>query len=642
VKILVIAKAPVAGSVKTRLCPPCTPEQAAELAISALRDTMDAVAATPEVEPILILDGEPGAWIHPSFAVVRQRGHGLDERLAAAFEDGGAPALLIGMDTPQVTPEMLASAVAHLSTPGVDAVLGTAEDGGWWAIGLRAPNPQVFLGVPMSTSQTGAAQRARLDELALDVADLPVLRDVDDLDDAVAVAASAPGSRFAAAVSHLDVENGAMASRQSLRAGTIAVLGIVSALILAANLRGNWLRSNGSFLMWVNSPPLTGTYNPMLSLWALVTVSVGLTGVWFADRVVTRVSWRRLLWASFGAALVWALALAVWDGAAGIVGSTRMSEDYAQTVPLVGDDPAAFVRTYVTDLRTFSTHPQAHPPGMVLLLWGMDRLGLGSEWWQGVLQLGVGAASVPAVLLTVREVGDDRLARAASPFLVLGPTAVAWSSGDAVFLGVGAWATAWLVLATGRTGRRADVLALAGGFAGGLSMLLSYGIVLLALVPAVVIIARRRWRVLAFAGVGVAAPLGLAWAAGFSWSAGLRATRVLYHQGIALRRPQSYFVWANIAALAVAVGPATWVGLSRLRDRGVWLLAGAAAVAIAIADLSGLSKAEVERIWLPFTPWLLAGAGVGLATVASRGRRAWLGTQVGWAIAVQLLVRSAT
>jgi uncharacterized protein len=204
VKLLVIAKAPKAGEVKTRLSPPCTPQEAATLATASLMDTMAAVAATPAVEPVLVLEGEPGPWLHPAFTVVPQRGRGLDERLAAAFEDAGSPALLIGMDTPQVTPEMLAETGARLEFAGTDAVFGPAQDGGFWAIGLRRPDPRVFLGVPMSSPRTGSAQLARLADLELSVGILPTLRDVDDLRDAIDVAALAPATRFAAAVAGLD------------------------------------------------------------------------------------------------------------------------------------------------------------------------------------------------------------------------------------------------------------------------------------------------------------------------------------------------------------------------------------------------------------------------------------------------------
>jgi hypothetical protein len=201
VHLLVLAKAPVAGRVKTRLCPPFTADQAAQLAEAALRDTLAAVADTPAAARTVVLDGLAGDWLPPSFTVLPQRGGGLDERLAAAFDDAwtttAAPLLLVGMDTPQITPALLRAAVGQLLTAGTDAVLGLAADGGWWALGLRRPDASLLLGVPMSTDSTGAAQQARLAGAGLRVALLPVLTDVDDAEDARAVAAQCPASRFA-------------------------------------------------------------------------------------------------------------------------------------------------------------------------------------------------------------------------------------------------------------------------------------------------------------------------------------------------------------------------------------------------------------------------------------------------------------
>lgn len=199
VTLLVIAKAPEPGRAKTRLCPPCTPEQAARLARASLADTLAAVAATPARRRVLALDGVPGPWLPDRVEVVPQRGEGLDERLASAFTAVDGPALLVGMDTPQVTPDLLAGCARRL-TRRVDAVLGPAADGGFWALGLREPDPTALLGVPMSTDRTGACQLDRLRRLGLRVARLPVLRDVDRIDDARAVAREAPSSRFAAAL----------------------------------------------------------------------------------------------------------------------------------------------------------------------------------------------------------------------------------------------------------------------------------------------------------------------------------------------------------------------------------------------------------------------------------------------------------
>ncbi|EPD66530.1 TIGR04282 family arsenosugar biosynthesis glycosyltransferase [Streptomyces sp. HGB0020] len=194
--LLVVAKEPRPGRVKTRLTPPFTPREAAALAEAALADTLDVVARTPAHRRILVLDGEPGPWLPPGFEVLRQCPGGLDERLAAAFAHCTGPSLLIGMDTPQVTPELLAVDFADC-----DAYFGPAEDGGFWALGLAEPDPALLLGVPMSTSRTGAVQRARL--AGLRVRDLPPLRDVDTARDAELVASAAPGGRFAAELKRL-------------------------------------------------------------------------------------------------------------------------------------------------------------------------------------------------------------------------------------------------------------------------------------------------------------------------------------------------------------------------------------------------------------------------------------------------------
>ncbi|WP_420033540.1 TIGR04282 family arsenosugar biosynthesis glycosyltransferase [Streptomyces sp. cg28] len=195
--LLVIAKEPRPGRVKTRLTPPFSPEEAASLAEASLADTLHTVAAAPARRRVLALDGAPGPWLPPGFDVVPQGTGGLDERLAAAFAACSGPTLLIGMDTPQVTPELLA---VEFGTPGAayDACFGPAADGGFWALGLSDPDPALLLGVPMSAPDTGAVQRARLVAAGLRVTDLPTLRDVDTAADARAVAAEAPHSRFAA------------------------------------------------------------------------------------------------------------------------------------------------------------------------------------------------------------------------------------------------------------------------------------------------------------------------------------------------------------------------------------------------------------------------------------------------------------
>jgi rSAM/selenodomain-associated transferase 1 len=201
IALAVIAKSPLPGAAKTRLCPPCTPDQAARVARAALEDTLGVMATAPVDGPrVAVLDGVAGPWLPDEFTVVPQREGDLAERLAAAFAELDGPAIVIAMDTPQVTEELLADAARELARPRTDAVIGLTDDGGYWAIGLRRPDGRVFENVPMSSSHTGAAQLARLRDLGLATALLPRLRDVDTFDDALAVAAEAPGTRFASAV----------------------------------------------------------------------------------------------------------------------------------------------------------------------------------------------------------------------------------------------------------------------------------------------------------------------------------------------------------------------------------------------------------------------------------------------------------
>ncbi len=177
------------------------------MAEAALADTCDAVSRCSADRLVVALDGTPGPWLPPGFEVVAQRGHGLDERLAAAWHDAGGAGVQVGMDTPQLQTSDLDTALSLLDDH--DAALGPADDGGWWAIALRRPDPACFTGVPMSTPRTGRAQRDRLLQLGLSVAPLRALRDIDDASDLAAVAADHPLLRVSAAAAQLI---GAMAS----------------------------------------------------------------------------------------------------------------------------------------------------------------------------------------------------------------------------------------------------------------------------------------------------------------------------------------------------------------------------------------------------------------------------------------------
>lgn len=196
--LVVIAKEPRPGHVKTRLVPPLTHEQAADVAGAALGDTLRAVAAVPARELLVAFDGDPSRWVPDGWRVTPQPAGALDARLVAAFRAAGpGPAVLVGMDTPQVRAEQIAA----FDPSSYDACLGPASDGGYWAIGFADPGQAAaaIADVPMSTDRTGAEQLHRLCSMGLRVQVLDELTDVDTIEAAHVVARLTPGSAFAAA-----------------------------------------------------------------------------------------------------------------------------------------------------------------------------------------------------------------------------------------------------------------------------------------------------------------------------------------------------------------------------------------------------------------------------------------------------------
>jgi len=215
--LLVVAKAPVAGLAKTRLMPIASPEQAADIAAAALLDTLDAVLATPGVTPVVAMTGAVAdarrrdelETLLRRCVVLPQRGNDFPQRLANAHADvaarfPGRAVLQIGMDTPQVTPALLADALDRMVA---DGVLGLAEDGGWWALGLRDPaHARALADVPTSRSDTGQLTLSALRNKGLQIDALPVLSDVDTIEDATKVASAAPAGRFAHAVARVQLQ----------------------------------------------------------------------------------------------------------------------------------------------------------------------------------------------------------------------------------------------------------------------------------------------------------------------------------------------------------------------------------------------------------------------------------------------------
>ena len=214
-----LAKAPVPGQVKTRMCPPASPVQAAQLAAAAFRDTLDAVLAVPGVIPVVALSGDLAQAIDAdalseqlkATMVLPQRGATLGQRIAASIADAAAlvrhrPVLQIGMDTPQVDAALLSHCLDLLDADGVDAALGMAADGGWWVLGVQRPElAELIADIPTSRPDTGVRTMAALRSAGCRMINLPELSDVDTWEDACALAADVPGGRFAATVAVLDI-----------------------------------------------------------------------------------------------------------------------------------------------------------------------------------------------------------------------------------------------------------------------------------------------------------------------------------------------------------------------------------------------------------------------------------------------------
>ncbi|MEE2854273.1 MAG: DUF2064 domain-containing protein [Actinomycetota bacterium] len=207
VTLLVVAKAPEPGRAKTRLAATVGDRVAAEIAAAALLDTLDAVAAAPVAARVAALTGDLDAAVNAaeirqrlaSFTVIPQRGDDFADRLANAHTDaaGGLPVLQIGMDTPQVSADLLTACARRLLD--APAVLGPARDGGWWVLGVADPaTAQCLRTVPMSVPDTGDLTLKALRDNGIDVVTLETLADVDFVDDVAAVRdACGPASRFA-------------------------------------------------------------------------------------------------------------------------------------------------------------------------------------------------------------------------------------------------------------------------------------------------------------------------------------------------------------------------------------------------------------------------------------------------------------
>jgi hypothetical protein len=411
---------------------------------------------------------------------------------------------------------------------------------------------------------------------------------------------------------------------------------LAGAVLIAGTAIWGALLDHGGWIA-LEAPPLFANVRNNFDLPLVLPFTVAILVVWKGPVATKTLEWRRLCAAAFVVTLAWGITLALVDGGThGLVRGVSNSHELLAQVPRI-DAPGPFLRAFTEGIDDHVVHVRSHPPGLVVALWWMRRAGLSGAGPLAVLAILSAGSAVSAALVAAREVVGEAAARRAAPFLVLSPAAI-WmvTSDDAIYTGLGAIGVAALVVASGRIGARSDAAALLGGLSLGAGLLMSYGLVLLLALPVAVCASRRRWRPLVIGASAVVA-VGVVFAAfGFSWLEGLWTARHEYAQSVAVIRPYGYFLFANLAAFAIALGPAAPAGLpALLRDRRSWALTGAALLALLAADVSGLSKGEVERIWLPLWPWIAIAA----ASLASRVRW-WLAAQAAVAIGLQSLLRT--
>ena len=410
-------------------------------------------------------------------------------------------------------------------------------------------------------------------------------------------------------------------------------------------------------------PPLHALWDPRLGPGTLPAVVIAVLGVVYAGRLARTLSWRTLLLTSYAGSLAWSASLALVDGNDGIGKVLTYQYEYLNTARTVRSWSAlsTMLHEYVARIdadnpQHWPTHVAGHPPGAVLFFIGLVALGLGSGLAAGWAVIVVGSTTCIAVLQTLRVLGAEDVARRVAPFLILGPAAI-WMavSADAVFGAVAAWGFCCLAVAATRGATVSSaVWSVASGLLLGSCVMMSYGLPLLGILALGILAVARRWTpALWAAGAALAVLLAFS-AAGFNWWVALPALHERQYRGIAAVRPQAYYLWGNLAALAWSAGPAMYAGVATVLGRRlsswreilvvrggplastrlVLILVPAAVLMVAGADLSLASKGEVERIWLPFVPWLMLGT----ALLPRRWRRPALVLQVALALVAQHLL----
>ncbi len=383
-------------------------------------------------------------------------------------------------------------------------------------------------------------------------------------------------------------------------------------LLSAVGLAVTALAVRGGAVLGTRSAPFLGSYrfnigfaSVLAPAWAAVVIVASGRGL------LDRLRWPVLLVAAWAAALVWSVTLAFVDGVAGLTRSLESTDNYLNDVPAVGDSALGFLRTFTANAPHLSIAARGHPPGPVLLLWALHRLGLTDRLSLALLICVVGALLVPLTMSAVRGVCGEKAARYYAPVLVLAAYAV-WMavSVDAVVAVLGAAMVVMGVRASdpARTGWRAGLWALASGVTLGVAALFSYAAPWLGLSVVCLYFARRRAFLNLAAGLGALIPVLLAGQAGFSWIEGLLVARHDYAARIEPNRSAVWWGGISLVVLILAAGPPIVRSARRIRNTPGWPFLVGAGVAVAFSVLFGLARGGAEASWLPFFPWLTVAA----------------------------------
>lgn len=432
----------------------------------------------------------------------------------------------------------------------------------------------------------------------------------------------------------------------------LAAAGAGVVLVTGAVLVGHAIE-NADHTLYVRWAPLLATWYPHVGPGTVAAPAVAVAVVAYGPVLARRLRWRALLLSCYAASLAWVFSLALIDGwERGIAVRLTTKHEYLRVIGRF-DDIGAALRGFNDHILigppgNWPAHVAGHPPGATLTFVLLDRIGLGGGAWAGVWCIVTGASAAVAALIAVRALADEHTARRTAPFIVLAPVAVwAGTSADGYFTAVAAWSVTLLALAATRTVRSPAAAAWGAGLLYGLVCYLSYGLTLIAVLLLAVLVLTRTARPLALFVPGALVVPAAFSLAGFNWWEAYHLLVDRYYQGAGGLRPYSYWVWANLACTAIAVGPATLAGLRRTAEgvpaavrtlrtgttaspQRLVLVVSAAFLALLAADLSGMSKAETERIWQPFILWLLPAT----ALLPVPRRRGWLAAQAVVALTV--------